>query len=276
MNASLLPAVAIIGTGSMGGAILAGLRAPGVTLAGLRATTRSEASAAGLRADGIEARATEHDSAANAWAATDAGLVLLGVKPAQITSVLAELAPSLRPDALVVSVAAGITTAAMEAVVPNPVVRAMPNTPALIGRGVTGIAGGSRATAAHLALADDLFRTVGTVVELPEPQIDALSTISGSGPAYVFLLIEELTRAAEAMGFEPDVAALLVQQTFSGAALLLEATGEEPAELRRRVTSPKGTTERAIAVLQEARLAELFERAARAAEKRARQLAAGA
>ncbi len=276
MNASLLPAVAIIGTGSMGGAILAGLRAPGVTLAGLRATTRSEASAAALRADGIEARATEHDSAANAWAATDAGLVLLGVKPAQITSVLAELAPSLRPDALVVSVAAGITTAAMEAVVPNPVVRAMPNTPALIGRGVTGIAGGSRATAAHLALADDLFRTVGTVVELPEPQIDALSTISGSGPAYVFLLIEELTRAAEAMGFEPDVAALLVQQTFSGAALLLEATGEEPAELRRRVTSPKGTTERAIAVLQEARLAELFERAARAAEERARQLAAGA
>lgn len=276
MNASLLPAVAIIGTGSMGGAILAGLRAPGVTLAGLRATTRSEASAAALRADGIEARATEHDSAANAWAATDAGLVLLGVKPAQITSVLAELAPSLRPDALVVSVAAGITTAAMEAVVPNPVVRAMPNTPALIGRGVTGIAGGSRATAAHLALADDLFRTVGTVVELPEPQIDALSTISGSGPAYVFLLIEDLTRAAEAMGFEPDVAALLVQQTFSGAALLLEATGEEPAELRRRVTSPKGTTERAIAVLQEARLAELFERAARAAEERARQLAAGA
>lgn len=276
MNASLLPAVAIIGTGSMGGAILAGLRAPGVTLAWLRATTRSEASAAALRADGIEARATEHDSAANAWAATDAGLVLLGVKPAQITSVLAELAPSLRPDALVVSVAAGITTAAMEAVVPNPVVRAMPNTPALIGRGVTGIAGGSRATAAHLALADDLFRTVGTVVELPEPQIDALSTISGSGPAYVFLLIEELTRAAEAMGFEPDVAALLVQQTFSGAALLLEATGEEPAELRRRVTSPKGTTERAIAVLQEARLAELFERAARAAEERARQLAAGA
>lgn len=276
MNASSLPAVAIIGTGSMGGAILAGLRAPGVTLAGLRATTRSEASAAALRADGIEARATEHDSAANAWAATDAGLVLLGVKPAQITSVLAELAPSLRPDALVVSVAAGITTAAMEAVVPNPVVRAMPNTPALIGRGVTGIAGGSRATAAHLALADDLFRTVGTVVELPEPQIDALSTISGSGPAYVFLLIEELTRAAEAMGFEPDVAALLVQQTFSGAALLLEATGEEPAELRRRVTSPKGTTERAIAVLQEARLAELFERAARAAEERARQLAGGA
>lgn len=272
MSASL-PAIAILGTGSMGGAILRGLRQPGVQVERLRATTRSDASAAALRSEGIEARGTEHDSEANRWAVSDARLVILGVKPAQITAVLAEVDSSVHPDALVVSVAAGITTEAMQAVVPNPVVRAMPNTPALIGRGVTGISGGSRATAAHLALADDLFRTVGTVVELPEAQIDALSTISGSGPAYVFLLIEELTRAAEAMGFEPDVAALLVQQTFSGAALLLEATGDEPAELRRRVTSPKGTTERAIAVLQDAQLDDLFARAARAALARARELA---
>jgi pyrroline-5-carboxylate reductase len=275
MSASL-PAIAILGTGSMGGAILRGLRHPGVAVDALRATTRSDATAAALRAEGVEARGTEHDTEANRWAVADARLVLLGVKPAQITALLAEVAPSLHPEALVVSVAAGITTEAMQAVVPNPVVRAMPNTPALIGRGVTGISGGSRATAAHLALADDLFRTVGTVVELPEAQIDALSTISGSGPAYVFLLIEEFTRAAEAMGFEPDVARLLVQQTFHGATLLLEATGDDPAELRRRVTSPKGTTERAIAVLQDARLDELFERAARAAQERARQLAAGA
>ena len=271
-----LPVIAILGTGSMGGAILRGLRQPAVRVDGLRVTTRSDSSAAALRAEGIEARGTEHDSAANAWAVTDARLVLLSVKPAQITALLAEVSPSLHPEALIVSVAAGITTEAMQAVVPNPVVRAMPNTPALIGRGVTGISGGSRATTAHLALADDLFRTVGIVVELPESQIDALSTISGSGPAYVFLLIEELTRAAEAMGFERDVASLLVQQTFSGAALLLEATGEEPAELRRRVTSPNGTTERAIALLQDARLADLFERAARAAHDRARQLASGA
>ena len=271
-----LPSIAILGTGSIGGAILSGLRQPAVRVDGLRVTTRSDSSAAALRAEGVEARGTEHDSAANAWAVTDARLVLLSVKPAQITALLAEVSPSLHPEALIVSVAAGITTEAMQAVVPNPVVRAMPNTPALIGRGVTGISGGSRATTAHLALADDLFRTVGMVVELPESQIDALSTISGSGPAYVFLLIEELTRAAEAMGFERDVASLLVQQTFSGAALLLEATGEEPAELRRRVTSPNGTTERAIALLQDARLADLFERAARAAHDRARQLASGA
>jgi pyrroline-5-carboxylate reductase len=272
----MLPPIAILGSGSMGGAILAGLRQPGVAVEALRATTRSDARAAELRSRGIEARGIEHDSEANAWAVTDARLVLLGVKPAQIRDLLAEIAPSLHPDALVVSVAAGVTTEAMQAVVPNAVVRAMPNTPALIGRGVTGISGGSRATAAHLALADDLFRTVGTVVELPESQIDALSTISGSGPAYVFLLIEEFTRAAVAMGFEDDVAALLVQQTVLGAALLLESTGDDPAELRRRVTSPRGTTEQAVTVLQQVGLADLFERAATAALERARQLAAEA
>ena len=271
-----LPRIAILGSGSMGGAILAGIRQPGVAVEALRATTRSDASAAELRSQGIEARGIEHDSDANAWAVTDAQLVLLGVKPAQITGVLAEIASSLHPEALIVSVAAGVTTAAMQAVVPNPVVRAMPNTPALIGRGVTGISGGSRATATHLALADDLFRTVGTVVELPESQIDALSTISGSGPAYVFLFIEEFTRAAEAMGFDKDLAALLVQQTVLGAALLLDSTGDEPAELRRRVTSPQGTTERAIAVLQQADLTDLLSRAAEAALQRARQLAAEA
>ena len=271
-----LPAIAIIGTGSMGGAIARGLHRASGGAVQLRVTTRTESSAAAWRAEGIESRATEHDAVANQWAVTDARIVLLGVKPAQITAVLAELGPSLHPEALIVSVAAGITTEAMQSVVPNPVVRAMPNTPALIGRGVTGISGGSRATATHLALADDVFRTVGTVVELPESQIDALSTVSGSGPAYLFLLVEEFTRAAEAMGFEPDVAALLVHQTVVGAAMLLDATGEDPAELRRRVTSPKGTTERAIAVLHDANLADLFERAARAAEERARQLAAGA
>lgn len=259
----------------MGGAILAGLRRPEVEVEGVRVTTRTEASAAALRAQGVEARAIEHDSAANAWAVEGARVVVLGVKPAQITGLLAEVGPALDPDALVVSVAAGVTTASMEEVVGNPVVRAMPNTPSLIGRGVTGISAGSRADRSELALATALFRTVGTVIELPESQIDALSTVSGSGPAYVFLLIEELTRAAQALGFDDDVARLMVQETFLGATLLLESTGADPEELRRRVTSPKGTTERAIAVMQEADLAELFERATAAALARARELAAG-
>ena len=272
-----LPPIAIIGTGSMGGAILSGLRRPveGSDPVPVRVTTRSEASAAALRAEGVDARAIEHDSSANAWAVEGAGVVVLGVKPAQIVDVLAELAPSLDADALVISVAAGITTATMEAAAPNPVVRAMPNTPSLVGRGVTGVSAGSRATAAHLTLADDLFRLVGTVVELPESQIDALSTISGSGPAYVFLLIEEFTKAAQAMGFDEDVARLMAEQTFIGATRLLEASGDDPEELRRRVTSPKGTTERAVAVLQGAELDRLFARAAEAALARARELAAG-
>jgi len=273
---SPLPSTAILGTGSMGGAILSGLRRPEVSVEGVRVTTRTDASAAALRAQGVEARAVEHDSGANAWAVEGARVVVLGVKPAQITGLLAEIAPALAPDALVVSVAAGVTTAAMEAEVPNPVVRAMPNTPSLIGRGVTGLSAGARADRGELALATALFRTVGTVIELPEAQIDALSTISGSGPAYVFLLIEELTRAAQAQGFDDDIARLMVQQTFLGASLLLEATGDDPEELRRRVTSPKGTTARAIAVLQEAELAELFTRATDAALARARELAAGA
>jgi len=259
----------------MGGAILAGLRRPDVDMGVVRVTTRSEASAAALRAEGVDARATEHDAGANRWAVQDARLVLLGVKPAQIVAVLDEVADALHAEALVLSVAAGIPTASMEAVVPNAVVRAMPNTPALVGRGVTGVSGGARATAAHLALADDLFRTVGTVIELPENQIDALSTISGSGPAYVFLLVEEFTRAAVAMGFDDDVARLMVQQTFSGATALLDSSGEDPEELRRRVTSPRGTTERAVAVLQQAELGDLFTRAAEAALARARELAAG-
>ncbi len=273
---SRLPSTAILGTGSMGGAILSGLRRPEVDVERVRVTTRTDASAAALRAQGFEARAVEHDSAANEWAVDGARVVVLGVKPAQIADLLAEVGPYLAPDALLVSVAAGVTTASMEALVGNPVVRAMPNTPSLIGRGVTGLSAGSRADRAELALATELFRTVGTVIELPESQIDALSTISGSGPAYVYLLIEELTRAAQEHGFDEDIARLMVQQTFVGASLLLEATQADPEELRRRVTSPKGTTERAIAVLQEAELAELFTRATSAALARARELAAGA
>ena len=121
-----------------------------------------------------------------------------------------------------------------------------------------------------------MFETVGAVIEVPESQIDALSTISGSGPAYVFLLIEKLTAAAIDLGFAEADARLMAEQTFIGATALLDASGEDPAELRRRVTSPKGTTERAIAVLQDAHLDRTFADAAAAALARAKELAAGA
>ena len=127
-----------------------------------------------------------------------------------------------------------------------------------------------------VALVHRLFATVGAVVEVPESQIDALSTISGSGPAYVYLLIEELTKAAVGMGFSESDARVMVEQTFIGATALLDASGEEPSELRRRVTSPKGTTEKAVAVLQDAHLDRTFADAAAAALARAKELAAGA
>jgi len=151
----------------------------------------------------------------------------------------------------------------------------MPNTPALVGRAVTGLAAGSTASADDVALGRRLFETVGTVIEVAEGQIDALSTISGSGPAYVYLLMEELTKAAIGKGFTEPEARTMVEQTFIGAAYLIEATGEAPAELRRRVTSPKGTTERAVAVLQEANLDGVFAEATDAALARAKELAAG-
>ena len=275
MNTTL-PSIAIVGAGAMGGAILGGLVAPGVTVeGGIRVTNRTEAKAALVRGDGVESFALETTPDGNERAVTGAKIVMLGVKPAMIPDALAALAARLEPDALIVSVAAGVTTATMESIVANPVLRAMPNTPALVGRAVTGIAAGSRASASDIALGRALFETVGSVIEVPESQIDALSTISGSGPAYVFYLIEELTRTAVGLGFTPQQAELMVQGTFLGASELLAASGKSPEELRRQVTSPNGTTMRAVAELEAADLKSTFDRATAAALARAREMAEG-
>jgi pyrroline-5-carboxylate reductase len=271
-----LPTIAIIGAGSMGGAILSGLLAPSVTVAGgIRVTNRTEAKAAALRSSAVTSFALESTPGANLDAVRGARVVLVGVKPAMVADLLREIAPALEADAIVVSVAAGVTTATMEAIVPGAVLRAMPNTPAVVGRGVTGLSAGSRSSADDLAIARAVFETVGEVLEIDESRIDALSTISGSGPAYVFYLIEQLSATAVAMGFTEDEAATMVNGTFLGAAELLAASGERPAELRRRVTSPHGTTERAIAELEAADLRAVFDRATAAALARAKELAAG-
>lgn len=252
----------------MNGAILDGLRAADPTVR-VRVTTK----ASDVVRDGVESRSTAVDPQANRWAVDGATVVIIGVKPFAVADVLTEIADALNPDTLVLSVAAGVTTETMESLVPNPVVRSMPNTPALVGKGVTGIAAGSRATSDHLARARSLFESVGWVLELPESQIDALSTISGSGPAYVFHAMEQWTVAARELGFSEDDARNLVEKTFAGATALLEASDVGPAELRRRVTSPNGTTERAIAVLDDAHLATVYEAAANAALARAREIA---
>lgn len=275
--AAPLPAIAILGAGSMGGAILHGLARSGLAPA-ITATNRTAGKAAELEGlPGVTSIALEDDPGANAAVAASADVVLIGVKPAMVPDLLREIAPHLRDGAIVVSLAAGVPIAVFTDLLgPGAVVfRSMPNTPAVVGKAVTGIAADAAASAAEVAVVRRLFETVGAVVEVPESQIDALSTISGSGPAYVFLLVEELTRAALAKGFAEPEARILAEQTFIGAAALLDASGEAPSELRRRVTSPKGTTERAVAVLQEANLAELFGRATDAALARARELAAG-
>ncbi|GLJ80988.1 pyrroline-5-carboxylate reductase [Microbacterium imperiale] len=277
-DAVALPPIAILGAGSMGGAILSGLVASGAAAGGVTVTNRSVAKAAEL-ADlaGVRSIALADSPSGNTDAAAAADIVLIGVKPAMVPDLLREIAPVLRPRTVVVSLAAGVTIDTFAGILgaQQPVIRSMPNTPAVVGKAVTGLAAGPAASADDMALVRALFETCGVVVEVPEEQIDALSTISGSGPAYVFLLIEQLTRAAVGHGFGETEARLMAEQTFIGAAALLDATGEDPAELRRRVTSPKGTTERAIAVLQDAHLDEVFSRATDAALARARELAAG-
>ena len=262
----------------MGTAILSGLLASGFPSENVNITTKTTESAKKLADElGVNALSLEANANANQDAVLNADAVLVAVKPAYVVEVLKEAAQNLNQEALVISVAAGITTESMEAVLPESVavVRSMPNTPAIVGRAVTGVATGSRVSDDQLETALELFETVGRVVVLPESQIDALSTISGSGPAYVFYLIEQLTEAAQNMGFGEEIAAMLVEETFAGATELLSASGQSPAELRKQVTSPNGTTMQAVAVMEKAELARLFTKATEAALARAKEIAAG-
>jgi pyrroline-5-carboxylate reductase len=270
--------IAIIGTGSMGGAILSGLLRSGFSPDAISVSTKTTASAEKLSDEfGVLSYAMENGDDANQMAVAGSNVVLIGVKPAYVIDVLKDIADSLDDNALVISVAAGVTTSAMESVLPDDVgvVRAMPNTPAIVGRALTGLAAGSRATDWAMDTAQELFETVGKVLRVNENRIDELSTISGSGPAYVFLLIEELSAAAKALGFSDSEAALLVNETFLGSSELLINSGKSPADLRQQVTSPNGTTERAIAVMQSADLGKVFTDATKAALARAKELAAG-
>lgn len=272
-----IPTTAILGVGSMGGAILQGLLAPHVEIDGpIRVTTFSAASAAELdKLQGVLPVALATNEDANREAVRGAKLIILGVKPHMIPDLLRDIADHIAPDAVVVSVAAGVTLQSMRDLLPETVtvLRAMPNTPSLIGKGVTGIVQDEETPDAALELAIRLFETVGDVITVQsEAQLNDLSAISGSGPAYVFLFIEKLTEAARRMGFTDEAARTMAEQTFLGATLLLEHSGEDPQVLRRNVTSPGGTTERAIAAFMEADLDGIMDRALAAAVARAEEL----
>lgn len=263
----------------MGRAILAGLLADHVTVAGgVRVTNRSAERAADFDHEPrVTAWVTSTDELANRKAVADARVVVLAVKPGQITDLAAEIAEALERDAIVVSVAAGVTCASIEAALGGvgSVIRAMPNTPAAIRLGMTGLSAGSSASPADLAIVANVFATVGDVLVVPEDQLDALTTISGSGPAYVFYFIEQLEAAAIARGFTPDEAALLARSTFRGASQYVIESGQNPVDLRRAVTSPNGTTERAIATFDAANVQKIVDDATAASLARARELAAG-
>ena len=267
--------IAILGTGSMGKAILSGLLAAGTSPANVRVTTKSKASADAIFSNhSVHAIALESDAAANSSAAKGADLVILAVKPNMILETLSDVASALKPDCLVVSVAAGITTAAMEEQLSgnSAVVRAMPNTPSVVGLGVTGISKGSNVSAEKLDLAVELFSSVGKVLVVDESKIDALSTISGSGPAYVFYFAEKLITAAKSLGFSEQEASLMVKETFLGSATLLATSSSSPEELRQQVTSPNGTTMQATGRFDAADLERVFIEATEAALARAKEL----
>src|SRR5690554_3790252 len=272
-----LPAIAVLGAGSMGAAIVRGLEKRNVdVIGGIRVTNRTEAKAAPLRTAGTLSLAMESDPNANRVAVDGARLVLVAVKPALVAGVLREVADALSHDAIVVSVAAGVTTETMQALLPPSVaaVRIMSNTPTSVGLGVTAIAGGSRATREDLDLVAQVFAAVGVVVLLPEDKLDAVTALSGTGPAYVYYVIESFTKTAIDMEFTGVEGERLVIRTCRGAVELLRDTGLSPDELRRQVTSTGGPTERPSASLEESHLKDDFGSAIAAAAARSRELAA--
>jgi pyrroline-5-carboxylate reductase len=207
-----------------------------------------------------------------AWAVPDAEAVVVAVKPHDVPGALDAARPALGEHVLVLSIAAGVTIAQLEALAPGrPVVRAMPNTPALVRRAASAIAGGSEATDADLALASSLLSAVGTVVRVDESLLDAVTGLSGSGPAYVFLLAEALIDAGVLVGLPRAIAAELVIETLLGSATLLAAE-REPDALRAMVTSPGGTTAAGLRELERAGVRAAILDAVAAATERSREL----
>ena len=263
--------IAIIGAGNMGGAILAGLTQAGLAPGRIRVTDPLRGSAL-AKQYGVVAVANA------AEAAVGASVVIVAVKPHQVRDVLGQIASKLTPGSLVISVAASVPVADLEAWAqssgnPKPaVVRAIPNTPAKLRQGVTAMTRGSFVTEAQAVTAQAVFGAVGAVVSIDEALLPAVSSVSGCGPAYLFLVAEAMTEAGVRLGLPRDAAQKLVTQTFVGASALM-ATGEPSAELRAQVTSPGGTTAAAIFELENRGVRAAFSAAMKASVDRTRELA---
>lgn len=262
---------AIIGAGVMGETLLAGL-----VRAGRRVDTLLVGEKRAERARELEERYGVTVTS-NIDAARKADTVAIVVKPQDMADVLAEIAPELRPGQLLVSLAAGITTAFIESHVPEgvAVVRVMPNTPALVDEGMAAISPGSHCDEQHLAEAEALLASTGRVLRVPEKQQDAVTAISGSGPAYIFYVVESMIEAGVHLGLPRATASELVIQTVVGSAKMLRETGTHPTVLREQVTSPAGTTAAALRELEIHKVRAAFLAAMEAARNRSRELAEG-
>ncbi|MGI8987204.1 MAG: pyrroline-5-carboxylate reductase [Nocardioidaceae bacterium] len=263
--------LAVIGAGVMGEALVSGLLRAGRRPEELVLAERRPDRAHELR----ERYGTEVVS--NTEAAQKADTILLVVKPQDMADALDEIAPHVSGQSLVVSLAAGITTAFLEARLPDavPVIRVMPNTPALVDEGMFAISRGSHCREEHLLEVEALLRATGRVVRIPEKQQDAVTAISGSGPAYIFFVVEAMIESGVHLGLPRSTATELVVQTVVGSAKLLRETAEHPTVLRERVTSPGGTTAAAVRELEDHKVRAAFLTAMEAARDRSRALAAG-
>ncbi|MHB8641628.1 MAG: pyrroline-5-carboxylate reductase [Gaiellaceae bacterium] len=263
--------IAILGTGKIGEALLSGLLSSGWRdAADVTATARREERVSEL-AERYGVRAT----LSNAEAVAGARLVVVAVKPQDIDALFGEVGHLLTPEQTVLSVAAAIRTSAIERRVSEqvPVVRAMPNAPATVHEGIAGICAGTHAGEAQLALAEEALAHLGQVVRVPERYMDAVTAVSGSGPAYFALLAEAMIEAGILLGLSREVSTQLVVQTMFGTAKLLRDEHMHPVELRESVTSPGGTTIQAIRELEQAGVRAAFLNAIQAAMERSRELA---
>jgi pyrroline-5-carboxylate reductase len=262
--------LAILGAGKIGESLLSGLVSSGVR--DVVATSRREERVAELRERyGIEA------TTSNTEAVAGADVIVLAVKPQDFDVLLGEIAPAISAEQTVLSVAAAIPTAQIESRLgPGvPVVRAMPNAPATVHEGIAGLCGGAHAGDEHLEQAERVLGHLGRVVRLPESALDAVTAVSGSGPAYFALLAEAMIEAGILLGLSREVSTQLVVQTMLGTAKLLRDEQMHPVDLREAVTSPGGTTIRAIRVLEQEGVRAAFLNAIQAAMERSQELAAG-
>lgn len=263
--------VAVLGGGVMGEALVAAALRSGVPVDDLAVSERYAARATEL-AERYGVRAAD----GVVKVSSRADVVVIALKPGDVGGVLEQIAGALRPGTLVVSVAAGLPISFYESRLPEgtPVVRVMPNTPAVIGQGASGISPGSAATDEHLAKAEALLAATGLVLRVPEQHLDAVTAVSGSGPAYVFYLVDALAEAGVLLGLSRAQALQLASATFRGAAALLDETGEHPVVLRERVSSPGGTTVAALRELDAHGVRAAVLAAAEAARDRSREIAA--